>query len=105
MDWMYKEHAKHEKSSPYMNNQSSINETEDRMCLNDKDKMSTQPTAFAFEGDVSTINTENTSNNQVGPDVPALDECTERDINSIQEPCGKGDFLKSILWSLGCVSW
>lgn len=94
MDWMYKEHAKHDKSSPYMNNHSSINETEDRMCLNDKEKISTQPTVLAFEGDVSTINT----------DVPALDECTERDINSIQEPCGKGDFLKSIFWSVGCVS-
>lgn len=115
-DWMYKEHTKHEKSSPDMNNQSSvkntstnldkhsslINETEDKMGPTDNDKRSAQPAVLACEGDVSRGNTENASNNKVGPVVSALDEFTEMAINSVQEPCGKGDFLESIYDSRVC---
>ncbi|KAF3446704.1 hypothetical protein FNV43_RR11884 [Rhamnella rubrinervis] len=103
MDWMYKEHAKHEKSSPDMNNQTSlknsstnldkpsslINKTEDRMGPTDNDKRSAETAVLACEGGVSRGNTENTLDNQVDPVVSGFDEFTERAMNSVQEPCGR----------------
>lgn len=112
MDLMYKEHSKHEKSSPGMNNQSNssnsstnlgdkhsslVNETDDKMGPPDDDKRSAQPIVSACEEDVSRGNNEDTFNNQVGSVVSAFNEfTTERDKNSVEESCGKEDFLESV---------
>lgn len=100
MDWMYKEHARNEESSPAANNQSSlcdsltkledkdfmvVNETEDRVDhFEDKITSQTDLDAENEEGDAED------SSIIVGPITSDLDELTAKAMDS-KQPGGEKD--------------
>lgn len=95
MDWMYKEHAKDEKSSIDMNNQSGIGEIDGILDPGDDEKRSSRQ-AFLMheEGDALEGNIEESST-VVSPATSDSDEFTTRVIKS-KQPSDMEDVHESV---------
>ncbi|PON57072.1 Alpha/Beta hydrolase [Parasponia andersonii] len=93
MDWLYKEHAKDEKSSTVMNNQSGIDEIDGMLGPIDDDKRSSEQAFLMPEEDASEGNIEDSST-VMSPAMSDSDEFT-RFINS-KQPSDKEDVHEAV---------